>query len=269
MSKNTNKTLAANAESTDNGLSETEFRYLLQLSKEGDLEARNRILLANMGLIYKIANEVNIPNASKEDLINEGCARFLEIINNYDPDKGALSTYMWQPLLQAMKHGTPGYSSKTCIFVKEYNETIDYLSDKLRREPTEEEVCQEMGLSKIQLKHRLQSVFNQNLLRLDAPCDPNDADSPTLKDSELCATEHDASWETIRKDECNCINKAWSRLDEEERFMLQLRVTENGKKISLKKAAEITGLCKATVSKREDSAREHFREILEEYGIIA
>jgi len=271
MSNNTFSFLAANAESTTafNKLSGSEFMDLLSLSKNGDKAACNAILLDNLGLIYKIAGQVKQPKARFEDLVSDGCIRFLEIINDYDPTKAALSTYIWNPLSQYMNKNVDDFKAGLGQFIVSYNETKAVLFDNFGRQPTQQEIADYMGISCTVLKNRLSDMNDRNPVSLDTPVSSDESESITLKDTCMCASSDDASSDVIREDEKRCIVLAWNRLSQEDRNTLMLRNSDSGKRISLREAAKKTDGCTETLRKRENIAKKHFQTILDEYGIAA
>lgn len=60
----------------------------LKKAQEGDLAARDRIWLANMGLVYKIASCYNYAPIDLADVVGEGQLGILDAIEKYDPEKG-------------------------------------------------------------------------------------------------------------------------------------------------------------------------------------
>lgn len=272
MSNNNTFTfLAANAESTTafNKLSNSEFLNLLTQSKNGNLAARNELLLDNLGLIYKIARQIKNPYANFDELVSDGCIRFLELINDYNPAVAALSTYMWNPIMQYMNHNVKDYKAGLSQFVVSYKEAESFLFDKFGRQPNQNEIAEFMGLSLLQLKNRLEDVSDRNHISLYAPVNSADPESATLMDSFCCANTEDASYNVIKEDEKRCINLAWNRLSDNDRCTLMLRNSSVGKKLSLRDAAKNSGFSAETLRKRENEAKERFQSILDEYGIAA
>lgn len=267
MSNYTTRSMAAKAEFTAQKLSDTEFRKLLSLSQAGNEEARNKLLLANMGLIYKIANQVKNPNADMDDLVADGCIRFLEIINGYNPDVASLSTYIWKPLLQYMNNGVVDFKPGLAKFITTYNETKTYLAGLNQRIPTQEEIARNMGISVKVLKARLNDIEERSRISLETPMDSEDSESTTLADSYICATSYDASTDLIRKDEQRCIKLAWNRLSDSEKEVLMFRMAGDGKKLSLRGAAKKAGISAETIRLRELAAKNHLKAILQEYAI--
>lgn len=75
-------------------LSVEEERYYLLRSKDGDLEARNKLVEHNLRLVAHIVKKYNNLERDLDDLISIGTIGLIKAINTYDPSKGnRLVTY--------------------------------------------------------------------------------------------------------------------------------------------------------------------------------
>lgn len=65
---------------------------LWELAKDGDLDARNQLLQANLSFVQKQANKIWGQSGSGridvDDLIQEGCFGLMEAISRFDPERG-------------------------------------------------------------------------------------------------------------------------------------------------------------------------------------
>ena len=86
--------LQLNTGSFPKPLTEEEERYYLDLSRKGDLEARNVLIERNLRLVAHIMKKYYAQTADQEDLISIGTIGLIKGINTFDASKGArLATY--------------------------------------------------------------------------------------------------------------------------------------------------------------------------------
>ncbi len=89
-------------------MNQQETQRLARLAKEGDLEARNRLVEGNLRFVSKIVNTFKGKGLPVSDLINEGSLGLITAAERFDPDSGnAFLTYAkyWihQAISQALK----------------------------------------------------------------------------------------------------------------------------------------------------------------------
>ncbi|MCR4733804.1 MAG: sigma-70 family RNA polymerase sigma factor [Treponema sp.] len=248
---------------------EAEFLTLLARSKNGDLESRNKLLLANLGLIIYIAGQMNYSKIDKDDLVIVASIRFLEIINEYDPAKGSLSTYIWRPLLQAMRQSIPGYNQNHVRFLSLYNNTFELLETKFGRRPSAEEISDFMGVSKNILNKHLITQNTSSTLSLDALISCDNTETTTLGDLQPDSKNTDSSADLFKMEDCKAIRKAWDKLSPSDRNFLSLRLKDDGSRMSLRDAERKFGISKETIRCHENVAKAHFKKILDDFGVMA
>ena len=142
--------------------------------KEGDQEARNHMISANLRLVVKIAHDYNNFGLPLLDLISEGNIGLIKAVERFDPSKGGkLSTYAAWWIKQAIKRALANQSKTIRLPVhlvekiSKMRRTISRLTDELDREPTDEEIAYEIGISVNRVAH-LKSVSIRPS-SLDAP----------------------------------------------------------------------------------------------------
>jgi RNA polymerase sigma factor (sigma-70 family) len=60
----------------------------------GDVDARNTMVLANLGLVHLVANQMRRPHIRYDDLVQEGTLGLLRATETFEPDRGVrFSTY--------------------------------------------------------------------------------------------------------------------------------------------------------------------------------
>ena len=101
-------------------LSEEEEKRYLNLSAQGDLEARNILIERNLRLVAHIMKKYYAQSDDQEDLISIGTVGLIKGISSYDASKGVrLATYaarcVENPILSLRKHSCGG---QTPFFLK-------------------------------------------------------------------------------------------------------------------------------------------------------
>ena len=74
-------------------LSVEEELYYMKKSREGDLAAREILILRNMRLVAHVVKKYQCPEYEQEELISIGTIGLIKAIDTVDVDKGRLSTY--------------------------------------------------------------------------------------------------------------------------------------------------------------------------------
>ncbi|MDB6015756.1 MAG: polymerase, sigma 70 subunit, RpoD subfamily [Pedosphaera sp.] len=122
--------------------------------KKGDRKARERMIKANLRLVVKIAREYEDYGMPLLDLINEGNMGLMKAVERFDPTKGAkLSTYSAWWIKQSIKRALANQSKTIRLPVHVVDKLFHMrqaavkLQEVLGREPTDEELGDELGFS--------------------------------------------------------------------------------------------------------------------------
>jgi RNA polymerase primary sigma factor len=121
--------------------------------KKGDAAAREHMIKANLRLVVKIARDYDGLGLPLLDLISEGNIGLIKGVERFDPAKGAkLSTYAAWWIKQSIKRALAN-QSKTIRLpihvvdkVAHIRRTEVKLREVLDRDPTDEEVAEDLGL---------------------------------------------------------------------------------------------------------------------------
>jgi len=148
--------------------------------KKGDREARERMINANLRLVVTIARDYANLGLPLLDLISEGNIGLTKAVERFDPTKGAkLSTYAMWWIKQAIKRALAD-QGKTIRVPVHLGEKLAkmrrvslQMSEELGREPTDEELGEEIGIDSEKVA-RLKSVGIRPA-SLDAPIADNDS----------------------------------------------------------------------------------------------
>lgn len=122
--------------------------------KKGDREAETLMIKANLRLVVKIAHDYANLGLPTLDLISEGNIALLKAVKRFDPAMGGkLSTYAAWWIKQSIKRALAN-QSKTIPLPIRLLERISkirgaslQMRDELGREPTDDELAQEIGIS--------------------------------------------------------------------------------------------------------------------------
>ena len=148
--------------------------------KKGDQKARDWMIKANLRLVVKIARDYSNLGLPLLDLISEGNIGLMKAGERFDPAKGGkLSTYgaWWikQSIKQAMANQSKTIRLPLHLIDKIYklNRASLKMSEELGREPTDEELSEEIGISSAKLS-QLKTVSIRPA-SLDAPIGDDDS----------------------------------------------------------------------------------------------
>src|SRR6266446_9771895 len=122
--------------------------------KNGDAAARERMINANLRLVVTIARDYINLGLPLLDLISEGNIGLTKAVERFDPEKGAkLSTYAMWWIRQAIKRALANQSktirlpAKTIEKITRMRRISAQLGNELGREPTEDELSEELGIA--------------------------------------------------------------------------------------------------------------------------
>src|SRR5437870_4954771 len=148
--------------------------------KTGDAAARERMINANLRLVVTIARDYINLGLPLLDLISEGNIGLTKAVERFDPAKGAkLSTYAMWWIKQSIKRALANQSKTIRVPVHLVDKLAKVrrvslqMSDELGREPTDDELGEELGIAPEKVA-RLKSIGIRPA-SLDAPIGDDDS----------------------------------------------------------------------------------------------
>src|ERR1700737_3635424 len=148
--------------------------------KKGDQKARAWMIKANLRLVVKIAHDYSNLGLPLLDLVSEGNIGLMKAVERFDPAKGGkLSTYSAWWIKQSIKRALANQRKRIRLPVHlidkiyKLNRASLTMSEELGREPTDEELSEEIGISSAKLS-QLKTVSIRPA-SLDAPVSDDDS----------------------------------------------------------------------------------------------
>lgn len=212
-------------------LSVAEEAELTRAVREGDAEAKRRLIEANMRLVINIAKNYKNRSVPLEDLIQEGAIGLMQAAERYDPNKGfRFSTYATHWIRQAIGRAidnkarairVPAHVSQ---FLRRVERERQQITRELGAEPTIDQLASAMGVTARKLALLMHS--SQELLSLDMTVGDSGASTlgSLLKDDGHNDPEEQAmSRETLLE-----LERILQELNEREQHVMRLRYRLDG-----------------------------------------
>jgi RNA polymerase primary sigma factor len=150
--------------------------------KKGDKKAREQMIKANLRLVVKIAHDYENFGLPLLDLISEGNIGLMKAVERFDPAKGGkLSTYGSWWIKQSIKRALANQSKTIRLPVhlvdkiSRMRRTALKLQEIFGREPTDEELADEMGMPVSRVAQMRASAIRP--ASLDAPMGDDDSNN--------------------------------------------------------------------------------------------
>ncbi len=150
--------------------------------RRGDMAARDHMIKANLRLVVKIAMDYKDFGLPLLDLISEGNIGLIKAVERFDPRKGGkLSTYAAWWIKQSIKRALANQSKTIRLPVhlvdkiSKMRRTAMRLQEELGREPTDEELGEELGISSSRVAQMRMAAIRP--ASLDAPIGDEDSNN--------------------------------------------------------------------------------------------
>jgi len=239
-------------------LTNAQMRDLFARMQGGEISARDQLITGNLRLVLSVIQRFNNRGEYVDDLFQVGCIGLMKAIDNFYLGQNVkFSTYAVPMIIgeirRYLRDNNPIRVSRSLRDIAyKALQVRDSLVSRLSREPSVQEIADELKLPLEEIVYALDSI--QEPVSLFEPLYHDGGDPIYVMDQVSDEKHQDGQWlEGIT------IRQALHRLNERERLILTLRFFEG--KTQMEVAEEI-GISQAQVSRLEKAALTHMRKFV-------
>jgi RNA polymerase primary sigma factor len=235
--------------------------------KKGDKKAREQMIKANLRLVVKIARDYEGIGLPLLDLISEGNIGLMKAVERFDPAKGGkLSTYGSWWIKQSIKRALANQSKTIRLPVhlvdkiSKMRRTSMRLQEELGREPTDEELGEELGITGSRVAQMRMAAIRP--ASLDAPIGDEDSNNfaEVVQDESADTPYEQLEGKTVTK----MLHEMVKTLDNREATILRARFgLDGGTQKTLEEVGAKFGVTRERVRQIQNIALKKLRKMIE------
>jgi RNA polymerase primary sigma factor len=232
--------------------------------QDGDEEAREHMIKANLRLVVKIARDYEGFGLPLLDLISEGNIGLMKGVERFQPAKGAkLSTYVSWWIKQSIKRALANQSKIIRLpvhvthKVAHIRKSAHKLRETLEREATDQELADDLDLNPSRVQQYRE--VSQPLICLDSPLSTDDSTpiSETVADENAAAPFE----EFVKDNDIHLMHEVLTTINARERKILSMRFgLDDGTPKTLDEIGEHFGITRERIRQVQEQALEKMRE---------
>ena len=235
--------------------------------KKGDKKARELMIKANLRLVVKIARDYEGIGLPLLDLISEGNIGLMKAVERFDPAKGGkLSTYGSWWIKQSIKRALANQSKTIRLPVhlvdkiSKMRRTAMRLQEEIGREPTDEELAEELGITASRVAQMRMAAIRP--ASLDAPIGDEDSNNfaEVVQDENADTPYQQLEGKTVTK----MLREMVKTLDNREATILRFRFgLDGGPQKTLEEVGAKFGVTRERVRQIQNIALKKLRKMIE------
>ncbi|MCI8926556.1 MAG: RNA polymerase sporulation sigma factor SigG [Lachnospiraceae bacterium] len=218
--------------------------------ESGDQEAREKYIEGNLRLVLSVIKRFSSSNENVDDLFQIGCIGLIKAIDNFDSSLNVkFSTYAVPMIIGEIRRFLRDNNTiRVSRSLKDTAYKAIYAKENLikqnMKEPTINEISQEIGISKEDIVYALDAI--QNPMSLYEPIFTDGGDTLYVMDQISDKKNKEENWV-----EHLSLSEAMKKLGEREHEIISLRFFEGKTQMEV---AEMIGISQAQVSRLEKNA---------------
>ena len=238
-------------------LSQEEMKMLFEKIKEGDKEAREKLINGNLKLVLSVIQRFYGRGENADDLFQVGCVGLIKAIDNFDTSLDIqLSTYAVPMIIgEVRRYLRDNNMVRVSRSVRDLAYKVLQIKEKILRETGKEATIDEIAKA-------VEADKEEIVMSLDAIQDPISLQEPVYNDGNDSIYIMDQVKDKKNTDEMwtenITIKEALKKLNDKERMIIDKRFFVGRTQMEV---AEEIGISQAQVSRLEKTAIDHIRRL--------